>query len=160
VRAAEAPVTTYYAGEAITTTGADVSRKPYIVARTIDKAKSTISESVVSFSRGAFRENASVIKVDGNRLTMSESTGTVTGSGELTGVPWNWTFLHAEFSIASFGLRIVDFNFFAEPGSILGHKDFYRKDDAGEKLWMQEDVVLHAVDEPTFAAKRRELLKP
>ena len=158
VRAAEAPATTYYLGEAITTTGPDVTRKPYIVARTIDKAASTISESVVSFSQGAFHENATVLKVDGNRLTLSDSTG-MTGSGEFTGVPWNWTFLHAEFSIMKLGLRIVDFNFFAEPGSVLGHKDLYRKDGAGEKLLQQEDVVLHPVDKPIFEAKRRELLK-
>jgi hypothetical protein len=57
-------------------------------------------------------------------------------------------------------MRIVDYNFFAEPGSILGHKDFYLTSKAtpGEKFVQQEDVVLHSVDQATFAATRARLL--
>jgi len=38
--------------------------------------------------------------------------------------------------------------------ALHGHKDFIR----GGKLVSQEDVVLHAVDQATYEAKRMELL--
>jgi hypothetical protein len=154
------PVIRYYIGESITTMGSTVARHPYIVARTTDERAKTIAETVVSYQQSGFKENSSVMTIDGNRFAMTVSTGTVTGSGELTGVPWHWTFLRAEFKVASSGMRIVDYNFFADHTDIMGHKDFYlKKDGSDERLLMQEDVVLHVVERATFDAKRAELLK-
>ena len=152
------PVTLYYMGEAITTMGATVMRHPYIVARTTDERAKTITESVVSYQPSGFKENSSVLTIDGNRFAMTAST--VTGSGELTGIPWRWTFLRGEFNVASNGMRIVDYNFLADPLFVVGHKDFYlKKDGSDERLLMQEDVVLHVVEKAAFDAKRAELLK-
>ena len=154
------PVTLYYIGESITTMGATVTRHPYIVARTTDEKAKTITETVVSYQQSGFKENSSVLTIDGNRFAMTSSTGTVTGSGELTGIPWHWTFLRGEFKVASYGMRIVDYNFFADNGAIMGHKDFYlKKDGSDERLLMQEDVALHVVEKPAFDARRAELLK-
>jgi hypothetical protein len=156
-----APATLYYVGESITTmANSNVTRHPYIIARTSNPASGTITEAVVSFQQSGFKENSSVLKIEGNHFSMSESTGTVTGGGELTGSAWNWTFLRAEFFVSSYKMRIVDYNFFADPNSIMGHKDFYIADQSSgkEQLFMQEDVVLHVVDKESFESKRNELL--
>jgi hypothetical protein len=61
-----------------------------------------------------------------------------------------------EFEIPRAGLKTVDYNFLAEyRTSVQGHKDFIR----GGKLVSQEDVVLHAVDQAAYEAKRAELLR-
>jgi hypothetical protein len=152
--------TLFYSGEAITTMGSNVSRHPYLLARTTDQEKSIISESVVSFQRNRFKENSSEMKIAGNQLTMTEDTKMVTGTGELTGTPWKWTFLRAEFLAPAYKMRIVDYNFLADESVITGHKDFFRKlDDGTEVMFMQEDVVLRNVDEKTYLEKRAELLK-
>jgi len=157
----------YYVGEAVTTnmnTGA-VTRAPYIDERTTDSNAGTITEKVVTKQGSGFVENTAVLKVSGNHFSMTESTGTVTGQGDLTGTAWNWTFLRGEFSMMmpAFKMRIVDYNFFADPNSIEGHKDFYLTVMApnapnAERLTQQEDVILHLVDQATFTAKRAALL--
>jgi hypothetical protein len=154
-RAASTAETIYYIGEA-STTGADgsVDRHTYLIARTSDPSAGTIAEKAVTFTRGAYAEDSSVIKVDGNRISMT--TGRIEGKGELTGKPWEWTFLRLEFDIPQAGLKIVDYNFLTEyRTSVYGHKDFIR----GGKLVSQEDVVLHAVDQTAYEAKRAELLR-
>src|SRR5262249_50683762 len=95
--AASTAETIYYIGEA-STTGADGSadHPTYLVARTSDQSAETIAESVVTFTRGAYAEDSSVIKVDGNRISM-RTAGGIEGKGELTGKPWEWTFLRLEF---------------------------------------------------------------
>jgi len=153
--AASTAETIYYIGEA-TTTGSDgsVDRHAYLIARTSDQSAGTISERAVTFMRGTYAEDSSVMKVDGNRISMT--AGSIEGKGELTGKPWEWTFLRLEFDIPQAGLKIVDYNFLAEyRASIQGHKDYIR----GGKLVSQEDVVLHAVDQAAYEAKRAELLR-
>jgi hypothetical protein len=152
---AAAAETIYYIGEA-STTGADgsVDRHAYLIARTSDQSAGTIAERAVTFTRGAYAEDSSVMKIDGNRFTMT--AGAIVGKGELTGKPWEWTFLRLEFDIPQAGLKIVDYNFLAEyRTSVQGHKDFIR----GDKLVSQEDVVLHAVDQAAYEARRAELLR-
>ena len=155
---AETAKTVYYAGEAITTAGTKVDRHAYLLARTIDPDANTISEKVVSFQRSSYVENSSVIKINQNQFTLTDPTGSVTGGGTLTGTPWNWTFLRGEFKFQKFNLRIVDFNFFAEPNFIAGHKDFYITNGGVESLLMQEDVSLHLVTQSVYEARRKELL--
>ena len=154
--AASTAETIYYIGEASTTgTDGSVDRHTYLIARTSDPSAGTIAERAVTFTRGAYAEDSSVIKVDGNRISMTTATG-IEGRGELTGKPWEWTFLRLEFDIPRAGMKIIDYNFLAEyRTSIQGHKDFIR----GGKLVSQEDVVLHAVDQATYEAKRTELLR-
>src|SRR5215467_8533535 len=154
--AASTAETIYYMGEALTT-GADgsVDRHTYLIARTSDQSAGTIAERAVTFTRGAYSEDSSVIKVDGNRISMMTAGG-IEGKGELTGKPWEWTFLRLEFDIPRAGMKIVDYNFLAEyRTSVHGHKDFIR----GGTLVSQEDVVLHAVDQAAYEAKRTELLR-
>jgi len=55
-------------------------------------------------------------------------------------------------------MRIVDFNFLADPNFIAGHKDFYTTNGGVESLIMQEDVVLHLVDQSVYETRRKELL--
>ena len=153
---AEKAKTLYYVGEAITTTGSNVERHAFILARTTDPDANTISEKVVSFERSRYVENSSVLKVNQNQFTMS--TGTVTGGGTLTGARWNWTFLRGEFKVPKSSMRIVDFNFLADPNFIAGHKDFYITNGGTESLIMQEEVVLHLVDQSVYEARRKELL--
>jgi len=155
---AETAKTLYYVGEAITTAGSNVERHAYIVARTTDPDANTITEKVVSFERSSYVENSSVMKINQNQFTMTVSTGTVTGGGTLTGTPWNWTFLRAEFKVQKSGMRIMDFNFLADPNFIAGHKDFYITNGGVESLIMQEEVVLHLVDQSVYEARRKELL--
>ena len=118
--------TLFYTGEAISTKGTSVERHRYLLARTSDEQKNTIEEKVVSFQRDHYKENASVMKIDGNNFSMTEDTKTITGNGEFTGLPWQWTFLRAEFSMATpqFKMRIVDYNFLGDETTIAGHKDF------------------------------------
>jgi hypothetical protein len=155
---AETAKTLYYVGEAITTAKSNVDRHAYILARTIDSDANTITEKVVSFQRSSYVENSSVMKINQNQFTMTEATGNVTGGGTLTGTPWNWTFLRGEFKVQKYNMRIVDFNFFADPNFIAGHKDFYITNGGVESLIMQEDVVLHPVDQSVYEARRKELL--
>jgi hypothetical protein len=155
---AETAKTLYYVGEAITTAGSNVERHAYIVARTTDPNSNTITEKVVSFERSSYVENSSLMKISQNQFTMTVSTGTVTGGGTLTGAPWNWTFLRAEFKVERAGMRIVDFNFLADPNFIAGHKDFYITKGGVESLIRQEEVVLHLVDQSVYEARRKELL--
>lgn len=155
--------TLYYIGEAVVTkSDGTVTREPYIVARTSDSAAGTITEAVVSNSGTGFNEVQSVLKVTGSHFTMTVSTGTVTGEGDLTGEPWKWTFLRAEFKAktSAYSMRIVDYNFLADPNSIGGHKDYYLTTNGapGEKLIQQEDVVIHPVDKAKFEAERARLL--
>ena len=102
------------------------------------------------------------MKVVNNHLTMTVSTGTVTGQGDLTGQPWNWTFLRAEFKMTTktYSMRIVDYNFLADPNSIMGHKEFFLtlNSTPGQKLFQQEDVALHMVDQATYATEHAKLL--
>jgi hypothetical protein len=158
IASAETAKTVYYAGEAITTAGPKVDRHAYLLARTIDPDANTITEKVVSFQRSSYVENSSVIKINQNQFTLTETTGSVTGGGTLTGTPWNWTFLRGEFKVQRFNMRIVDFNFFAEPNFIAGHKDFYITNGGAESLMMQEDVSLHLVTQSVYEARRKELL--
>jgi hypothetical protein len=155
---AESAKTLYYVGEATTTAGANVERHAYIVARTTDPDTNTITEKVVSFERSSYVENSSVMKINQNQFTMTVPSGTVTGGGTLTGTPWKWTFLRGEFKVQKPSMRIVDFNFLADPNSIAGHKDFYITNGGVESLIMQEDVVLHRVDQSVYEARRKELL--
>lgn len=162
----QAAQTDYYVGESIVTDlkSGIATHSPYIDQRVQDPAAGTITEVVVSKRGATFAENTSVLTVTGNSsFTMKESTGTVTGHGTLSGAAWDWNFLNAEFLMTTpgYSLRIVDYNFFAEAGSILAHKDFYLTlpGSTDEKLIQQEDVVLHAVDAAAFSAKRQELLK-
>jgi hypothetical protein len=155
---AEGAKTLYYVGEAVTTTGSNVvERHDYILARTTDPEANTIAEKVVSFQRTAYAENSSVLKINQNQITLAESNGT-TGGGTVTGKPWNWTFLRAEFKVPRQNMRIVDYNILSDPTSIAGHKDFYITRNGVESLVMQEDVVLHLVDQSVYEAKRKQLL--
>jgi hypothetical protein len=153
---AQTAKTLYYVGEAVTMTGSNVERHAYIMARTTDPDAKTITEKVVSFQRSSYVENSSVMKINQNQLTMT--TGTVTGGGTLTGTPWNWTFLRAEFKVQNSSMRIVDFNFLADPNLIAGHKDFYTTNGGVESLIIQEDLVLHLVDQSVYEARRKQLL--
>ena len=155
--------TLYYIGEAVVTkSDGTITREPYVIARTSDSAAGTITEAVVSNAGRGFAENQSVMTVTGSHFTMTVSTGTVTGEGDLTGEPWKWTFLRAEFKTKTnvYSMRIVDYNFLADPNSISGHKDFYLTNNGvpGEKLIQQEDVVIHPVDKAKFEAERARLL--
>jgi len=86
---AETAKTVYYVGDAITTAGPKVERHAYLLARTIDPDANTITEKVVSFQRSSYVENSSAIKINQNQFTLTETTGSVTGGGTLTGSPWN-----------------------------------------------------------------------
>jgi len=154
------PSTIFYIGEStVTMNSGQVYTSSYLDARTSDETKNTISEDVVSQGRNGFQESSAVMEISGDHFTMTEATGTVTGSGDLTGIPWKWTFLKAEFKIAASGMRIIDYNFLADPNSIQGHKDFYISSPGqGESLYMQEDVVLHPVSVEEFSKKKAELL--
>jgi len=146
-------ITKYYIGEATTVINNQVSRQPYLIARTIDQTSGTISEAVVSYGRDGFTENSSLLKVDGNHFSMNADG--IRGEGELFGEPWNWSFLRAEFKMESNDLKIVDYNVFSTSGTVVGHKDFYR---AGQ-LFMKETVILNLTDKATYDGKRAGLLK-
>jgi hypothetical protein len=158
------PATQYYVGESIVTDmkSGKVTRAPYLDARTTDPTTNTITEYVVSSHGQTFGENTAKLSIVNNHFSMTESTGTVTGEGDLTGEAWNWTFLRGEFKISnsSFKMRIIDYNFFADPNTIQGHKDFYlTRATFPEQLIQQEDVVLHLVDKETFETYRKKILK-
>ena len=155
-------VVKYYIGEAITLdTGKQApTRAPYLLERSEDPASKTISERVISQHQSGFGENSSVLHVEGTHFTMSESTGTVTGEGDLTGTNWQWTFLKARFEVKG-QITITDYNFFAEPNTIMGHKDFFIPSQANPQgiLVRQEDVILHVVTKDVFENERSKLLK-
>jgi len=160
--AADQPVAKYYIGEAITTSENGVVKHPYIVTRTEDKAAAKITEYVVSYQTSAFQENTSEINIDEKSHFTLKEAGAMTGSGDLTGTPWAWTFLRAilHFKSPNFEMTIDDFNFFAEPNTITAHKDFYRGDRIDSRnLLMQEDLVLYLSNKAAFEAKRDQLLK-
>ena len=135
---------TYYVGAATQTNQSDNSttQSQYIIARTVDQAAGTITEAAVTKHDNGYAEYTSTMSIVDNTLSMTESTGEITGQGILIGEPWNWSFLKAEFSMMTpkYTLRIVDYNIFAETGSILGHKDFYMtfSKSAEERLVQQE----------------------
>ena len=129
----QAAETLYYSGESIVTKdNIEFVRHPYILARTSDSKLGTITETIISFQDGRFSEDHSVMVVSGQTFTMTESTGSVTGSGTLTGPAWNWIFLRAEFHMKTpeYNLRIDDFNFFGT--SPKGNLD--RRCTAGRSL--------------------------
>lgn len=158
-----APTVQYYIGEAITLDAGKqiATRLPYLLARSEDPEAKTISERVVSKHQSGFGEHSSVLHVEGTHFTMTEPTGTVTGEGDLTGANWQWTFLKARFEVKG-GMTIVDYNFFAEANTILGHKEFFVPSATNPQgmLIRQEDLVLHAVSKEIFESERKNLLHP
>lgn len=155
--------TLYYIGEAITTpVGGSVTRYPYLIERTTNPAAKTIVEHVVSFDsrNNKYAQYDSQLDITGNHAVMTESTGVVTGEGELTGERWKWDFFKAEFKVAGQPMRIVDFNVFT-PVRIMGHKDFYMTNPSTgvETLFRQEDLVAAVVSETEFRAKKSELMR-
>lgn len=153
--------TSYYFGEATTIKNKESIKKPYLLSRSLERSSSSIKENVISFGENRFEENSSELLIDNSgRFTMSESTGTVTGSGQLNGEAWNWLSLVGEFKTSGRGysMRIPDYNLFAG-STILGHKDFYLTiQGQPEFLMMQEDLILHEIDQKTYEEKRQELL--
>ncbi len=114
--------------------------QPLLLAKTLDPSADLIIEiACVKESNNQIRLSTVYMKVNGNKLTISDSMGApkyLSGTGEATGEAWNWSFF--KFSMDAGPVRIEDVNF-AVPGKLIARKQIFLKaTDQPVMLWEVE----------------------
>ena len=72
--------------------GRNVGATVSLVKRVVDPGRGVIEESVLNLRGGAAgQEFVTILKPEGNKVTISCSNCEMDGRGELTGEPWEWT---------------------------------------------------------------------
>src|SRR5262249_17327065 len=70
---------------------------------------------------GSAEEFTMNLKVTGNTFALSDTRGTVKGSGTLFGPAWKWTYFKATYESTN-GARIEDENYMTDPNVLVGRK--------------------------------------
>jgi hypothetical protein len=94
-------------------------------------------------------------KVSGNKFTLADTKGTVTGSGTLFGPAWKWTYFKGTFESTN-GARIEDENFMADATVLVARKRISSPD--GKTIGFM-DITLKAITPQTFEILAACLLK-
>lgn len=107
------------------TTGVEQSQ-PLLLTKTLDPQTGYLIEiACVKESNAQPRLSAVYMKVSGNKLAISDSMEApkyLSGTGEVAGEDWNWSFL--KFSMSAGPVRIEDVNFVV-PGKLIARKQIF-----------------------------------
>ena len=148
----------YYVGEAKLS---DPSGKPYttqviLLEKVLDPDNSLwVERAIVVKPDRSAEEFTMNHKVSGNKFTLEDPKGKVTGSGTLFGPAWKWTYFKGTFE-ATNGARIEDENFMADPSVLVARKKISTPD--GKTIGFM-DITAKAITPQTFEILAACLLK-
>ena len=148
----------YYVGESKLS---DPSGKPYttqviLLEKVLDPDNSQFVERAIVVKADRSAEEFTMIhKVSGNKFTLEDPKGKVTGSGTLFGAAWKWTYFKGTFE-ATNGARIEDEDFMADPSVLVARKKISSPDG---KIIGFMDGTLKAITPQTFEILAGCLLK-
>src|SRR6266581_3988057 len=156
---AEAPVKLYYVGEAkvSSASGEPMGSQVYLLQKTLDREKATITERAVIVRPGEAAEEWTMrfaVKED-NTFTLSEDSGRATGNGKLFGPAWKWTYFKGMYKTNK-GIEIEDENFLADESAGSARQKLTGPDG---KVMMFVDLTLKSVTPKTYEILREGLLK-
>jgi len=156
---AEGPVRLYYVGEAkvSSASGEPMGSQVYLLQKTLDRDKATITERAVIVRPGEQTEEWTIrfaVKED-NTFALSEDSGRATGSGKLFGPAWNWTYFKATYKTAN-GIQVEDENFLVDASVGTARQKLTGPDG---KVMMFMDLTLKSVTPKTYEILREGLLK-
>ena len=139
----------YYVGEMklSTPTGQPMGSQAFLIEKTHDPGRGLIIErAVVVGAEGKADDFVMEMKVSGNSFAVSDRKGTTTGTGELFGPAWHWTYFKAEYRISN-GVRVEDENFMTDPSVGTARKKVFSPD--GKPLMLMEGTF-KAITPRTF----------
>src|SRR5262245_61405086 len=148
----------YYVGEAKLS---DPSGKLYttqviLLEKVLDPDNSLFVERAIVVKPDRTAEEFTMNhKVSGNKFTLADTKGMVTGSGTLFGPAWKWTYFKGTFE-ATNGARIEDENFMADPSVLVARKKISGPD--GKTIGFM-DITAKAITPQTFEILAPCLLK-
>ncbi len=151
--------TTYYLGEETITNaaGKELGRNPLLVEKVTEPEKGLITETAIEVKGpDCVQKYSSYLTVEGNKFSLKDSTGTVTGKGEFSGEPWAWTYFKATFE-STLGFQIEDENFMSDPHVLVARKKITRT-ITGELLFYM-DATVKEISASLFKGLSAPLLK-
>ena len=156
---AEPPVKLYYVGEAklSSATGKPMGSQVYLLEKTLDRDKATITERAVIVRENGQAEEWTMrfaVKEDGT-FTLTEDSKRAEGSGKLFGPAWKWTYFKGTFK-AKNGVQIEDENFMANESAATARKKVIGPDG---QVIMYMDMTLKAITPKTFEILRSGLMR-
>src|SRR5215510_5604352 len=148
----------YYVGEAKLS---EASGKVYgsqviLLEKTLDPDNSVFVErAIVVKPDGNPEEFTMIHKVSGNTFTLTDTKGTMSGSGTLFGAAWKWTYFKGTFESTN-RVRIEDENFLTDPSVIVARKKISAPD--GKVIGFM-DGTAKSITPQTFTILSSALLK-
>jgi hypothetical protein len=142
--------TQYWLGEQIMTSATGVplpdQNTTILVERTLNEAQNLYAERAVQLNpRLKMVVDVTItLNVTGSNFTATDSLGTMTGNGSLTGAPWKWTYLSADYFNKNTGRKIMrDEDFMSDPNSLFSRKVFFAADGVTPDKYC--DVTVHPI---------------
>jgi hypothetical protein len=156
---AEPPVKLYYVGEAKVSSadGKAMGSQVYLLAKTLDRDKATITERAVIVREDGKAEEwilRFAVKED-STFTLTEDSNRAEGSGKLFGPAWKWTYFKATYK-STHGVQVEDENFMADESFGTARQKLTGPDG---KVLMYMDVSLKGITPKTYEILRAGLLK-
>ena len=148
----------YYVGEfkLSEASGKVYGSQVILLEKTLDQDNSVFVErAIVVKPDGNAEEFTMIHKVTGNTFTLTDTKGTVTGTGTLFGPEWKWTYFKATFE-ATNGARIEDENFMTDPSVLVARKKISAPD--GKVIGFM-DGTAKSITPQTFKILSSALLK-
>jgi hypothetical protein len=142
-------VKTYFIGEGklSTESGKPIGSQALLLEKIEDREKNLMIESaVVVDAKGVAEKRTMTLKVDGDHFALQDDTGSINGTGDLFGIPWQWTYWRGSFDAAN-GVHIQDENFIADPTIAVARKKITGKDG---KVLMYMDVTMKSITPETY----------
>src|SRR2546423_916320 len=159
VALAEPPVKLYYVGEAKISSadGKPLGSQVYLLEKTLDREKSTITERAVIVRADGNAEEWTLrfaVKEDGT-FTLTEDSKRAEGSGKLFGPAWKWTYFKATYKSAN-GVQVEDENFLADESFGTARQKLTGTDG---KVFMYMDISLKSITPKTYEILHTALMK-
>jgi hypothetical protein len=159
VALAEPPVKLYYVGEAKVSTadGKSMGSQVYLLEKTLDRDKATITERAVIVREDAKAEEwilRFAVKEDGT-FTLTEDSKRAEGSGKLFGPAWKWTYFKATYKSTN-DIQVEDENFMADESFGTARQKLTGPDG---KVILYMDISLKSITPKTYEILRAGLMK-
>src|SRR5438105_2397262 len=156
---ADPAVKLYYVGEAKLSSadGKALGSQVYLLEKTLDRDKATITERVVIVREDGKPEEWTMrfaVKED-NAFTLTEDSKKVEGSGRLFGPAWKWTYFKAKYKTAA-GVEIEDENFLADESFGTARQ---KVTGADGKVLVYMDISLKSITPKTCEILRAGLIR-
>jgi hypothetical protein len=148
----------YYVGESKLSeaSGRVYGSQVILLEKVLDPDNSVfIERAVVVKPNGDAEEFVMNHKVSGNKFSLADTKGTVTGTGTLFGPEWKWTYFKATYESTN-GARIEDENFMTDPNVLVARKKISAPDG---KVVGFMDITLKSITPQTFTILSSSLLK-